>query len=70
MKTSDKIGIAFACAYAITCFVGAIWCYGKSQYYQGRADAAREMRDELIKIKKEYENDFKEKDSVIESEEV
>lgn len=37
------------------CFAGAIWFYGRKQYYQGRIDQSSEITEDLKKIVDEFE---------------
>lgn len=55
MDMKQKIAFTVGCVEALACGVFAMWCYARSQYHQGRIDAANELRDEMLKLKAEME---------------
>ena len=47
LLASELIGLGFV----------SIWRYGKQQYYKGRIDAAVEMKEEIEKLRDEFEKE-------------
>lgn len=56
-----KIASGIVGAELVLCVMGAVWAYGKTQYYKGRISARDEMMEALYEIKeniKREENNF------------
>ena len=55
--TKEELGIGLICAGVIGT-IGLVYCYGRTQYYQGRINARAELMKEYEKIHKEVDEKF------------
>ena len=51
-----KIASGIVGAELVLCAIGAIWAYGKTQYYKGRISARNEFMEALYEVKEDIKN--------------
>lgn len=52
-NTKEKIALSILGTIITGCSIGAVYCYGRAQYYQGRIDLGNELKTEMGRVKKE-----------------